>query len=86
MTLLILESTGSGKDGVIFKIILLKASDHVVYPLESMDFGHKLILWIHECISSASFLLLVNRSPTLLFKALRGLTQCDCLLFCSPML
>ena len=44
MTLLILESTGSGKDGVIFKIILLKASDHVVYPLESMDFGHKLIV------------------------------------------
>ena len=42
-----------------------------------MGFGGKWIKWIEWCISTASFSLLINGSPTCFFKSSRGLRQGD---------
>lgn len=51
--------------------------------MRRMGFGEKWIGWIQWCISTASFAVLVNGSPTNFFPASRGLRQGDPL---SPLL
>ena len=59
----------SGKLGVVYELDLEKAYDHVnwdflLYVMRRMGFGKKWIGWIRHCISSTSFVVLVNGSPT----------------------
>ena len=78
----------SGRAGVVCKLDIEKAYDHVnwkflLYVIKRMGFGDRWRSWIHQCISSASFAVLVNGSPTDFFPASRGLRQGDPL---SPLL
>lgn len=64
----------SKKAGVILKINMEKADDHVewdfvLYTIRRIGFGDWWCECIRECISSASFSVLVNGSPSKLFKS-----------------
>lgn len=50
---------------------------------EKNGFWCKMAGWISECLSSATFSILINGSPFVFFSASRGLRQCDRL---SPLL
>ena len=57
-----------GSSGVICKLDIEKAYDHVNWAfllvvIEKMGFGQKWIRWIHWCISTTKFLVLVNGTP-----------------------
>jgi len=78
----------SGKAGVVCKLDIQKTYDHVnynflIYVLNKMGFGGGWIGWIHFYLSSSSFAVLVNESPTDFFLPSRGLRQEDPL---SPVL
>ena len=78
----------SGRAGVVCKLNIEKAYDHVnrnflIYVLNKMGFGGRWIGWIRFCISSSSFAILVNGSPTDFFVPSKGLREGDPL---SPLL
>ena len=74
---LIDSKTKLGKSGVICKIDIEKACDHVnwdllIYVMRRMGFGERWIAWVRHCISSASFAVLVNGYPSQFFSASNG--------------
>ena len=64
------------------KIDMKKAYDRVRWNflkavLIAMNFDHKWIKWIMECVSTVQYTLLVNGSTTMSFKSAKGLRQGD---------
>ena len=77
------DSTLRGKEkGILCKLDIEKAYDHIRWDfllkmLERMGFGSKWIRWINWCISTATFSVLINGSPSGFFRSFRGLRQGD---------
>ena len=68
--------------GILCKLDIEKAYDQISWNflftvLQQMGFGIKWISWIKWCITTASFSVLVNGSPTGFFRSSRGLIQGD---------
>ena len=79
------DSILRGKEkGILCKLDMEKAYDHIRWDflmqmLEKMGFGSKWIRWINWCISTASFSVMINGSPSGFFRSSRGLRQGDTL-------
>ena len=78
----------SGVPGVIIKLHIEKAYDHVnwktlFYLMERMGFREKWGRWMKACITTVCFLVLINGFPAGFFGSSRGLCQGDLL---SPLL
>ena len=77
------DSILRGKEkGILCKLDIEKAYDHIRWDflmqmLERMGFGSKWIRWNNGCISTASFSVLINGSPSGFFQSSRGLRQGD---------
>lgn len=70
------------QSGMVLKLDISKAYDRVnsnflFKVLKAMGFGEKLIKLIGECISTVTYVVLLNGSPLENFKASRGLRQGD---------
>ncbi|XP_077252754.1 uncharacterized protein LOC143892184 [Tasmannia lanceolata] len=68
----------SGDSGLIFKIDIEKAYDHIDWEVvdfiqERMGFGDKWRIWTKSLISNNSFSILINGSAEGFFKGSRGL-------------
>ena len=67
---------------VALKLDMEKAYDRLEWPfvrkcLERLGFHSKWIQWITKCITSISYLLLVNDEPSSLIRPTRGIRQGD---------
>ncbi|RVW22689.1 Transposon TX1 uncharacterized 149 kDa protein [Vitis vinifera] len=72
----------NNESGILCKLDIEKAYDNVDWTfiltvMQKMGFGEKWIRWIKWCISTASFSVLVNGTPTGFFQSSRGLRQGD---------
>jgi hypothetical protein len=68
----------SGSPGLICKLDVEKTYGHVnwdnlLYVLRRMGFGSKWIRWIHMCIFTVSFSVLINGTSAGFFNSLRGI-------------
>ena len=68
--------------GILCKLDIEKAYDQInwnciIKVLQKMGFGAKWVKWIKRCISTTSFSMLINGSPTGFFNSSRGLRQGD---------
>ena len=63
--------------GAIFKIDLSKAFDKVswIYLLTHLGFNYAFIKWVFACITTASFVVLINGATSPFFHSERGLCQ-----------
>ena len=74
----VIDSVLKRKESVVLcKLDLEKAYDRINWDfllsvMQRMGFGEKWIGWIRWCISTASFSVLVNGSPTGFFRSSRG--------------
>ena len=67
---------------ILCKLDIEKAYDHVewsflVSVMEKMGFGEKWLRWIKWCLSTTSFFVLVNGTPSGFFQSSRGLRHGD---------
>jgi len=68
--------------GMMIKLDLSKAYDRINWQyleeiLGSFGFSNRWIKWVHSCISTPNFSILVNGTPSKTFKASRGIRQGD---------
>ncbi|RVW39985.1 Transposon TX1 uncharacterized 149 kDa protein [Vitis vinifera] len=66
------------KSSLFLKMDIKKAFDHVNWDflmevMSKMGFGHRWINWMKWCCSTATFLILINGSPSSFFRSSRGL-------------
>ena len=79
----VIDSMARRKEkGILCKLDVEKAYDKLNWKfllmvLREMGFGNKWIGWIHWCISTVSFSVIINGSPIGFFKSSRGLRQGD---------
>nr|GEX54230.1 hypothetical protein [Tanacetum cinerariifolium] len=69
---------------MVFKVDFEKAFDSIRWDfldlvIAKLGFAFKLRSWIHRCLRNAGSSVLINRSPTSVFKIFRGLRQGDLL-------
>ena len=72
----------NNESGILCKLDIEKAYDNVDWTfiltvMQKMGFREKWIKWIKWCISTTSFSMLVNGTPTGFFQSSRGLRQGD---------
>ncbi|RVW54301.1 Transposon TX1 uncharacterized 149 kDa protein [Vitis vinifera] len=72
----------NNESAILCKLDIEKAYDNVDWTfiltvMQKMGFGEKWIRWIKWCISTASFSVLVNGTPTGFFQSSKGLRQGD---------
>lgn len=72
----------STKKAMFIKLDMAKAYDRVRWSflhkvLQAFGFGQEWISWVMSCITSPSFVVLINGEPSDLFGVTRGLRQGD---------
>lgn len=73
---------GEKKRGTLIKLVLEKAYDYTDWEfldfiISHKGFGSKWRSWIHGCLVSSHFSILINATPKGFFTATRGLRQGD---------